>query len=99
MPTHVEGLIHGSAPDRNLSETDKVYVGVKYWDGATDKGDFLLGITHGVVLEHGGTEGQWSAFVLAATNGSTTDDLIEIMVDETWAQELLWVRWYRYLGQ
>lgn len=98
MPTHVEGLVCGTNPDRTLTVVEKVYVGVRYWDGATDVGEFLLGVTHGALKARGGSDEQWTALVAMASNNEP-DDLIETMCDESWGHALLWARWYRHLGE
>jgi hypothetical protein len=99
MPTHVEGLMHGVDVDLAGVRIAAVDVGVRYWDGATEKSKLIATATLKKVLANGGSEADWDALVAMAADGSPTDDLVEEMVGKAWGQGLLWGCWYRTLRQ
>ena len=75
---------------------DTIMVRMAYWTNTTFRALTRIRITKAKVIRAGGSESDWDALDLLATNSSDCDDVVELLAGSTWGTELLWGSWHAY---
>jgi hypothetical protein len=80
-------------------KVDHVGIILRYWEGLSILTQRPITIYPLTVTEQGGTLADFDALVAAGANSSDTNDVVQMLADETWGLNIIWAEYRAYQSE